>query len=165
MKAITIRQPCASLIMAGIKTLETRSRPTKIRGRVLIHSALKMAELTEEMRPYILKLPGYTVNKNHGSKEFNLNIFVGHILGSVEITDCIPAADWCELHNGKGNLDRYAIFEREFALGDLSSNNYVYVLKDPISLKTPFAWKGNQGIGWEFSGDNWPIGEPIALHL
>ncbi len=38
MRAITIRQPWASLIAAGAKTIETRPRPTKHRGLVLIHA-------------------------------------------------------------------------------------------------------------------------------
>ena len=37
--AITVRQPWAFLIVAGIKDIENRSWPTKRRGRVLIHAA------------------------------------------------------------------------------------------------------------------------------
>ena len=39
MKAITIKQPWASLIVHGIKDIENRSWSTKFRGRVLIHAA------------------------------------------------------------------------------------------------------------------------------
>lgn len=38
MKAITIRQPWASLIAAGVKTIETRSWSTKYRGPLAIHA-------------------------------------------------------------------------------------------------------------------------------
>ena len=38
MKAITIRQPWASLITLGVKTIETRSSPTKYRGPLAIHA-------------------------------------------------------------------------------------------------------------------------------
>ena len=41
MKAITIRQPWASLIVHGIKDIENRSWQTNFRGRVLIHSSVK----------------------------------------------------------------------------------------------------------------------------
>ena len=34
MKALTVRQPWASLIVHGPKHIETRSKPTKIRGRI-----------------------------------------------------------------------------------------------------------------------------------
>jgi len=32
MRALSIRQPCAELILRGIKTVEYRSRPTQIIG-------------------------------------------------------------------------------------------------------------------------------------
>ncbi|MBP7632493.1 MAG: ASCH domain-containing protein [Acidimicrobiales bacterium] len=38
MKALTIRQPWASLIAAGVKTIETRSWSTKYRGPIAIHA-------------------------------------------------------------------------------------------------------------------------------
>lgn len=38
MKALTIRQPWASLIALGVKTIETRSWPTKYRGPIAIHA-------------------------------------------------------------------------------------------------------------------------------
>lgn len=40
MKAITVRQPWASLITAGVKTIETRPRRTGYRGRIAIHAGL-----------------------------------------------------------------------------------------------------------------------------
>jgi hypothetical protein len=36
--AISLRQPWAALIVAGLKTIEIRSWPTRRRGRVLIHA-------------------------------------------------------------------------------------------------------------------------------
>ena len=38
MKALTVRQPWASLIAAGVKTIETRSWSTKYRGPLAIHA-------------------------------------------------------------------------------------------------------------------------------
>ena len=39
MKAITIKQPFASLIVEGIKDIENRTWKTNLRGRVLIHAS------------------------------------------------------------------------------------------------------------------------------
>jgi len=36
--AISVKQPWAALIVAGLKTIEVRSWPTRRRGRVLIHA-------------------------------------------------------------------------------------------------------------------------------
>lgn len=40
MKALTIKQPWASLIAAGIKDVENRSWPTLYRGPLLIHAGM-----------------------------------------------------------------------------------------------------------------------------
>ena len=40
MKTLTVRQPWASLIAAGVKTIETRSWSTKYRGPLAIHAGL-----------------------------------------------------------------------------------------------------------------------------
>jgi len=42
MKTISVWQPWASLIAAGVKTVENRSRPTRYRGRVLIHAGQRV---------------------------------------------------------------------------------------------------------------------------
>ena len=39
MRALSIRQPWAELILHGEKTIECRSRPTRIRGQVWIYAA------------------------------------------------------------------------------------------------------------------------------
>lgn len=39
MKALSIRQPHAALIAAGVKRMETRSRATSYRGPILIHAS------------------------------------------------------------------------------------------------------------------------------
>jgi hypothetical protein len=63
--ALTVRQPFAGLIVAGTKRIENRSRPTSVRGRVLIHAAKLMHQgiRTEEFPepfpwpPSLLALP------------------------------------------------------------------------------------------------------------
>ena len=41
MKAVSLWQPWASLIVHGIKGVETRGYPTNVRGRVAIHATKK----------------------------------------------------------------------------------------------------------------------------
>jgi hypothetical protein len=40
--ALSLRQPWADLIVNGIKNIENRSRPTRFRGRLLIHASKKV---------------------------------------------------------------------------------------------------------------------------
>ena len=53
MKALTIRQPWASLIAAGVKTIETRSWSTKYRGPLAIHAGLSLPPSLDGMEGMI----------------------------------------------------------------------------------------------------------------
>ncbi|MGE3509812.1 MAG: ASCH domain-containing protein [Vicinamibacterales bacterium] len=72
-RAISIRQPDVELILRGIKQREYRSRPTTIRGRVLLYASLRPADWPQAWRK---------VGKKPGA------LPAGMIVGSVEITDC-----------------------------------------------------------------------------
>lgn len=50
MKALSIRQPWAELIMRGIKTTEFRSRATKVRGRIHIYAAMGRCSREDELQ-------------------------------------------------------------------------------------------------------------------
>lgn len=90
MKVISIRQPWASLIVAGIKDIENRSWVTQYRGKVLVHAAQKVdkkgMELVRKMG-----LPQAMI-------ESMTNEYVGGIIGEVEIVDCVKHSDsqWFE---------------------------------------------------------------------
>lgn len=83
MKVISIRQPWAWLICAGIKDVENREWSTRFRGRVLIHagkfipSSQEIAEIEHEFKVGIKR------NELH----------YGGIVGEAEITDCVERHD------------------------------------------------------------------------
>ena len=92
MKAISIRQPFAALIVAGIKDIENRSWTTNYRGKILVHASKKIdksgLEVMEKMGlelKYIDALLKYT----------------GGIIGEVEIVDCVKKSDSQWFENGK----------------------------------------------------------------
>ena len=70
MKAITIKEPWASLIVQGIKKYEFRSWKTNYRGKVLIHAGLSKENIDR-------------------FKNYNLDISSGEIIGEAVISDCI----------------------------------------------------------------------------
>ncbi len=85
MKAISVQQPWAWLIVRGYKDIENRSWLTKQRGRVLIHAGQKFdhrALTNHRLRGTILSI--LTAN---GLKPEDLQR--GGIVGSVEIVDCV----------------------------------------------------------------------------
>jgi len=68
MKALSLKQPFAELIVAGRKTIELRNWNTKFRGRFFIHAS---------------KVPDKDAMKKLGFKELPL----GMIVGKAELTD------------------------------------------------------------------------------
>lgn len=72
MKAITIKQPFASLIAEGIKKYEFRTWKTNYRGKILIHA-------------------GKGIHKDALKKYENLNLEYpsGAIIAVADLTDCI----------------------------------------------------------------------------
>ena len=70
MKAITIKEPWASLIVQGFKKYEFRSWKTNYRGKVLIHAGLSKENIDD-------------------FNEYNLDISSGEIIGESYISDCI----------------------------------------------------------------------------
>lgn len=124
MKAITIWQPWASLIMAGIKHIETRPRNTCIRGRIVIHAGANghwLQSPTPEIRRY-----------TRGGEP------LGCILGTVDLIDCIPLEDMPEKYP-------HLYTPREIDLGDWSPGRYGLILRDPIVYPNPIPAKGKQG--------------------
>lgn len=93
MKALSIKQPWASLIAHGIKDIENRTWKTNFRGRIYIHSSMNWQkhEFTHEQST-ILSLFDEV-------EEFNLSA----IIGEVDIVDCVinHPSIWAE-HKLKG---------------------------------------------------------------
>jgi len=76
MKAITIKQPFASLIIEGYKKYEFRTWKTNFRGKILIHAGLGKDEKNVQRFKYL-----------------NIVFPYGAIIGEAQITDCIEVTD------------------------------------------------------------------------
>lgn len=92
MKAISVRQPWAWLIINGGKDIENRDWPTKMRGRVLVHASKGMTRAEyEDVRGFLFmdrkldhlldQLPSFD------------SLQRGGIIGSVEIVDCVTESE------------------------------------------------------------------------
>jgi hypothetical protein len=81
-RALSIRQPYVEMILRGIKTIEYRSQPTKIRERVYLYASLQ---------------PGnYSKVKNLNIQDGDL--LTGAILGTVEVVGCTGVPGDYEWH-------------------------------------------------------------------
>ena len=87
MKAISIRQPWAWLILNGGKDIENRTWPTTVRGRVLIHAGKGMTRKEhDDGAEFYWKL-------THRLLPHFAMIDRGGVVGSVEIIDCVTTSE------------------------------------------------------------------------
>lgn len=92
-KALSIKQPWASLIAHGIKDVENRTWKTHFRGRIYIHSSAK-------------GVPNFTfTHEQHLAIPFEFDCPYSAIIGEVDIVDCVINYDsiWAE----KSDFDSY----------------------------------------------------------
>ena len=126
MKVLTIRQPWASLIMAGLKEYEFRSWKTNYRGELLIHAGKTIdKEAEKRLKKY---LPDVLPTEQ--------------ILGKVELIDCIKVTPQFLGGLRKINPDIYAksVFKEEYAWN-------VKVLE---KFNEPIETKGKLGL-WDYN--------------
>ena len=137
MKAITIKQPFASLIVEGIKDIENRTWKTNLRGRVLIHAGAKSADfLDSQLADHIYDFIRRT---SKSGKDWSGYPFSA-IIGSVEIVDCV------EYHKSIWAEKSIDIYE-QFSL-DRHEAIYNWVLANPIKFHEPIPCKGRLSF-WE----------------
>ena len=92
MRALSIRQPWAELILLGHKIIEVRSKRTNLRERVFIYAGLNRIEQAEEAR--IAAQFGIDVD----------GLPRGVLVGTVEIVGCLPLnQDDGDAASGSGN--------------------------------------------------------------
>lgn len=90
MKALSIRQPWAWLIVHGWKDIENREWPTRFRGRCWVHASATMTRADyEACAIYVagLELPK-PVELPLASE-----LTRGGIVGAMEIVDCVTASE------------------------------------------------------------------------
>ena len=118
MKALTIKQPWASLIVNDIKHYEFRSWKTNYRGKIYIHSGLSTD--LNELKKY---------------EEYNLEYINGAIIGEAEIIDCILVDDEFKNKILKENKKVYQ-----------NGSGYAFVLINIKKYEKPIYCKGKLGL-------------------
>jgi len=91
MKALSVRQPWAWMIVHGWKDVENRSWPTRVRGRTLVHASKGMTHDEYDDAVMVAVDAGCDL----GAYDFPTfdRIDRGGIVGSVEIVDCVVASN------------------------------------------------------------------------
>jgi ASCH domain len=73
LKVLTVRQPWASLIVAGVKDVENRSWRTNYRGRLGIHAGSRIEQDALEVHGHLL----------------DEDLPLGALIGTVTLVDCV----------------------------------------------------------------------------
>lgn len=146
MKTITVKQPWAYLLCAGIKDIENRTWKTNYRGRVLIHASAKPIVnggcishfLTEDQYRFI----ALTTPPEKQLDTCFLEHYNSAIIGSVEIIDCV--------------VNHPSIWAEKSEIGQDEQTNewfkpiYNWVLANPILFDKPIEnVKGKLGF-WDY---------------
>ena len=84
MKAISIRQPWAWLIVNGHKDIENRTWKTKFRGKILIHASKTMTSLDYSECQHVAESLGVSLPSPQ-----ELRKQMGGIVGYTHIVDCV----------------------------------------------------------------------------
>jgi hypothetical protein len=87
LRALTIRQPWAWLIINGCKDVENRSKRTNYRGPILVHAGLNITDFSEVER----------IERKHGIR-IPESLEIGGVIGVVDIVDCVErhSSPWHE---------------------------------------------------------------------
>lgn len=140
MKALTLYQPYAYAVVAGLKKYETRPRKTNIRGRVAIHAGKRGfyagGPLAVEQKAAAITVITRMEYEQKGERPIEeLPYFPkGAVIGTVEIVDCKPIEEVLP-----------TLTEEERLLGDYSPGRYAWILKNPVIFEKSIPEKGKQG--------------------
>ncbi len=126
MKAITIKQPFASLIAAGLKEYEFRTWKTKYRGEILIHAGKGVDK--KAMKKF---------------KHLNLEYPSGCIIAKVTLSDCIKVDDELRKKLSERNAEIYSSIIKH-----TEWEGYGFKLENIVKTE-PMPAKGKLSI-WEF---------------
>jgi hypothetical protein len=119
MRALSVRQPAAELIVNGQKPYEVRSWRTRFHGRILIHASLRL-------EPAAVAVAGFLPDE----------LVRGALIGSVEIVGCVPLTpEMADEMRPSGSF-----------LSPWQPELFAWVLRDPARLRQPVPFRGRLGF-------------------
>ena len=127
MKALTIKEPWATLIIEKYKEYEFRSWKTNYKGKILIHAGLSLEK-----------------NMLERFKEYNFDYKCGYIIGEAELVDCIKVDK---------EFNDKLLNENKLVYGKSNHvEKYAWELEDIVIYKEPIYVKGKLGL-WDYNDD------------
>jgi hypothetical protein len=138
MKALTLWQPWASAIVAGLKRNETRHWFTPYRGPIAIHAALiSDADLQMRFAEKLERAGNAAAFARIGITCWD-DLPLGKVVATAALVDC--------LHTDQLN---FSLDSPEYEWGNYTQGRFAWMLDTIVPLPTPIAVKGMQGL-WEW---------------
>lgn len=126
MKALSLREPWATLLLLGRKRIETRSWRTSYRGPLLLHaSAAKINKNDPHIQELLALVPGAPMQ-------------YGHIVCRCTLAGCAPM-DGPFLQE----MERHPL---ERLCGEYAPGRFAWLLEDVEPLERPVPAKGMLGL-------------------
>jgi len=144
MKALTIHEPYASLIIMGIKKLETRGHKTNVRGEIAIHAGKKPMDAE-----------GKALAEKYGIEpQYGKVLGVAYLCACGLVKDDVKCGISWEIRQSMPNEESdYEKFARVYDsmdlmeepnFGDLSEGRYLWALEVVEKFDEPIPAKGMQ---------------------
>lgn len=166
MKALSLTQPWATLVVTGEKKIETRSWKTPFRGLIAIHASKGFPGWAQETAFYDNQFK--TSLLAHGFNTLG-ELPLGAIVGGAEIKTCLSTNGQAKLQFSAGNIEieNGVVTKNEFSgvnyqkplpgtveycFGDYSPNRFMWFLENPRRLEIPIPCKGALSL-WEVPKD------------
>lgn len=129
MKALSIKEPYATLIRNGHKLIETRSWKTTYRGELYIHaSSTSIPKEWKRNKPLMALAP---------------DLHFGQIVCKCKLVDCVPMTEeFIKSIKDKGN--------NEYLCGFYKEGRYAWILSDVEVINAPQKVCGHLNI-WNFT--------------
>lgn len=160
MKCLSIWQPWASLIVSGLKQVETRSWPIHHRGPLLIHAAKRWTAEEREIAlvgecERTLRRIGCISYQPYGVPQFKLPF--GAIIGMVDVRGCWPTesvrpslgndepayGSWFGDGSPRNCLE---ISWGEYDLGNYESGRFAFLFVNITPFCKPIPYRGARGL-------------------
>lgn len=109
--AISVRQPFAEMILRGMKSIEVRSQPTRVRERVYVYASAKPVQLDSRLRLRAM------------SRVEASDPPAGVVVGAVRVIGCLP------LRRAHSRAAGFRITG--------TAGRFAWLLAEPTRLKTP----------------------------
>jgi len=172
--AITIWQPWAALIMAGVKIIETRSWPTRYRGWLAIHAGKRRPDDGLSIGEWQVRQMGGTWRVCSRSNGMVYPLELGAVIGLMRLEECLPmvalgdkddrpcivvSPGGLKMHMpalcgqpGRSEVD----ISGQRPYGYFAPGRFGWVLSGPRPLQAPVSALGRQGL-WPWTAGRWCV--------